>query len=325
MNVGFDYGFIQDRISGSIEYYISDTKDAILPVDLAPSTGNFGGNPYQNIGTIRNSGFEFALTYQNYDNELKYSFSTTLGTLKNEVVDLGRLGQLAGNITMTRPGYAIGTFYLRETDGIYQEEDATEAGKYGAYPGDVRYVDADDNGVINDDDRVMMGNPFPKADIGLNIRLEYKDFDFSMFFFSQIGHDIFSTSAHSMDRSDDRFNRREGYTPWTPENRSNTTPIAMMGEAGSRNFYLNQDRYLENGDYLKLKNLELGYSLPSNLVEKVGFEKLRLYFSGQNLFTITSYSGWDPEVVNGWILERGVDAGAFPNPRNISLGIQAKF
>lgn len=334
-NVGLDYGFLQNKIIGSVEYYISDTEDAILPVDLAPSTGNYGGNPYQNIGTIRNSGFEFAITYQNMDNEFKYAFTGTIGTLKNEVTDLGTLGQIAGNMTMTRPGYAIGTFFLRETNGIYQEEDAAEAAEFGAHPGDVRYIDqkniqdADGNwiadGEINDDDRVMMGNPFPTADIGFNARFEYKGFDLSMFFFSQIGHDIYNGSSWWMDRTDDRFNRPAGYTPWTPENKSNTTPIAMMGAEGSRNFYINQDRYLEDGDYLKLKNLEFGYTLPGAFMEKVGFEKLRIYFSGQNLFTLTNYSGWDPEVVNGWILERGVDWGSFPNPRTISFGVQAKF
>ena len=195
----------------------------------------------------------------------------------------------------------------------------------GAYPGDVRYVDADGNGAINDDDRVMMGNPFPKADLGFSARFEYKGFDLSMFFFSQLGHDIYNGSAWWMDRSDDRFNRPAGYSPWTPDNPSQTTPIAIMGSAGSRNFYINQDRYLEDGDYLKLKNLELGYTLPSELMSKAGFKKLRVYFSGQNLFTLTGYSGWDPEVVNTWILERGVDWGSFPNPRTISFGVQAKF
>ncbi len=324
-NIGIDFGFLQNRITGSAEYYISDTEDAILPVDLAPSSGNYGGNPFQNIGTIRNSGFEFAIGYKNHDNEFKYSLNATVGTLKNEVKDLGELGQIAGNLTMTRPGHAIGTFYLRETDGIFQIGEEAEAAMQGAYPGDVRFVDADDNGAINDDDRVMMGNPFPKADLGFSARFEYKGFDLSMFFFSQLGHDIFNGSAWWMDRSDDRFNRPAGYAPWTPENPSQTTPIAIMGSAGSRNFYINQDRYLEDGDYLKLKNLELGYTLPSSIMSKAGFKKLRVYFSGQNLFTLTGYSGWDPEVVNSWILERGVDWGAFPNPRTISFGVQAKF
>ena len=99
----------------------------------------------------------------------------------------------------------------------------------------------------------------------------------------------------------------------------------MYGAAGGRNYYGAQDRYLYKGDYLKLKNLEIGYTVPGQLMEKIGFKKLRVYFSGQNLFTLTNYPGYDPEVVNGWILERGVDWGAYPNPRTVSFGIQAKF
>jgi TonB-linked SusC/RagA family outer membrane protein len=324
-NFGVDFGFLQNRILGSVEYYIADTKDAILPIDLAPSTGNFGGNPYQNIGTIRNQGLEVALNYRNMDKKFKYSINATVGTLKNEVQDLGDQGQIAGNITMTRPGYAIGTFYLRQTDGIFQIGEEEEAAQQGAYPGDVRFIDANNDGVINDDDRVMMGNPFPKADIGLSANLEFMGFDMTLFFFSQIGHDIFSGAKHSLDLSDDRFNYPKGYSPWTPDNPSNTTPIAIMGEGGSRNFYLNQDRYLENGDYLKLKNFEFGYTIPEKASNKIKLDRIRIYFSAQNLFTITGYSGYDPEVFNPWILERGVDWGSFPNPRTISGGVQIKF
>ena len=324
-NVGVDFGLFGDKIFGSVEYYISDTRDAILPIDLAPSTGNFGGNPYQNIGTIRNSGFEMSLNYSERANEFKYSVNLNLGTLKNEVTDLGELGQIAGNMTMTRPGYAIGTFYLRETNGIFQIGEEEEASLQGAYPGDVRFIDADENGEINDDDRVMMGNPFPLVDIGFNVRLEYKGFDLSVFLFSQLGHDIYNGASWWMDRSDDRFNRVKGYSPWTPDNPSNTTPIAMMGQAGSRNFYINQDRYLEDGDYLKIKNLEIGYSFPKQLLTKIAIKSFRVYLSGQNLYTFTNYTGYDPEVVNGWILERGVDWGSFPNTRTLSFGVKAKF
>eukprot|EP01029_Cantina_marsupialis_P024356 TRINITY_DN6244_c0_g8_i1.p1 TRINITY_DN6244_c0_g8~~TRINITY_DN6244_c0_g8_i1.p1 ORF type:complete len:289 (-),score=15.85 TRINITY_DN6244_c0_g8_i1:348-1157(-) len=268
------------------------------------------------------------------DNEIKYRVNLNASSNKNEVLSLGNLGELAGNRTMTRPGYAIGTFYLRETDGIFQIGDEVEAALQGAAPGDVRYIDqwanrdgvmVEPDGVINDDDRVMMGNPFPKADIGLNLYVEYKGFDASVFLFSQLGHDIFWGQGEVMQRTDDYVNKLAGYTPWTPENKSNTTPIAMYGAAGGRNYYPSQDRYLHKGDYLKLKNLELGYTLPSQLMDKAGIKKLRVYFSAQNLLTITNYPGFDPEVVNGWVLERGVDWGAYPNPRTISVGLQVKF
>ena len=324
-NVGFDFALKNNQITGSAEYYVSNTDDAILPVDLPPSTGNFEGNPYQNIGTLKNSGFEFALGYREMGTALKYSFNFTLGTLKNEVEDLGDLGQISSNRTMTRPGYAIGTFFLRQTDGIFQIGEEEEAAKQGAYPGDIRFIDANSDGVINDDDRVMMGDPFPKVDLGLGAKFEYKGFDLSLFLFSQLGHEIFNGPLWQNDRSDDRFNKRAGYSPWTVDNPSNTTPIAIMGAEGSRNFYIDQDRYLEKGDYLKLKNLEIGYTLPLSILGKIGVDRLRIYFSGQNLFTISGYSGYDPEIVNPNILERGVDWGAFPNPRTISGGIHLKF
>lgn len=324
-NIGVDFGMLGNKLQGSLEVYRTDTRDAILPVDLAMSTGNYGGNPPQNIGDLRNSGIEMSLTYQNMDNDFKYRANLNVGSNKNEVISMGSLGQLAGNFTMTRPGYAIGTFYLRETNGIFQVGDESEASLQGAYPGDVNYVDQDGNDFIDNNDRVMMGNPFPTADIGVNLYAEYKGFDLSVFLFSQLGHDIYWGQGYTMDRTDDYMNHLADFEPWTPENKSNTTPIAMYGAAGGRNYYGSQDRYLYDGDYLKLKNVEFGYTLPASLLSRVGFSKLRVYFSGQNLFTITKYPGFDPEVVNGWVLERGVDWGSFPNPRTLSFGIQAKF
>ncbi|MCK5906839.1 MAG: TonB-dependent receptor [Flavobacteriales bacterium] len=322
-NIGIDYAFYNNRLQGSLEVYQTDTKDAILPVDIPLSVGNFGGNPNQNIGDIRNSGIELGINYRNMDNEFKYRIGLNASHNNNEVMDLGSLGELAGNMTMTRPGYAIGTFYLRETDGIWQVDEQAEAVQYGAAPGDVHYIDQNDDFLINDDDRIMMGNPFPKADIGLNFYTEYKGFDFSVFFFSQLGHDIYWGQGYVLNRTDDYMNHLAGMETWTPENKSNTTAIALYGSAGSKNNYGPQDRFLYDGDYVKLKNIELGFNIPNR--GKIGFEKLRVYVSAQNLFTITDYPGYDPEVVNGWILERGVDWGSFPNPRTISWGIQAKF
>lgn len=322
-NIGIDYAFYNNRLQGSLEVYQTDTRDAILPVDIPLSVGNFGGNPNQNIGDIRNRGIELAVNYSNMDNEFKYRIGLNASHNENEVLDLGSLGELAGNMTMTRPGYAIGTFYLRETDGIWQQDEQAEAVQYGAAPGDVHYIDQNDDFLINDDDRIMMGNPFPKADIGLNLYAEYKEFDFSAFFFSQLGHDVYWGQGYVTNRTDDYMNHPAGLETWTPENQSNTTPIALYGAAGSKNNYGPQDRFLYDGDYLKLKNLEVGFAIPN--VGNAGFNKVRVYLSAQNLFTLTNYPGYDPEVVNGWILERGVDWGAYPNPRTISFGVQAKF
>ena len=322
-NIGVDYAFFNNRLQGSLEVYQTDTRDAILPVDIPLSVGNYGGNPNQNIGDIRNSGIELGINYRNMDNEFKYGIGLNASHNKNEVMDLGSLGELAGNMTMTRPGYAIGTFFLRETDGIWQQDEQAEAVQYGAAPGDVHYIDQNGDFILNEEDRVMMGNPFPKADIGLNLYAEYKGFDASIFLFSQLGHDIYWGQGYVTSRTDDYMNHLAGLETWTPQNQSNTTPIAMFGSAGSKNNYGPQDRFLYDGDYLKLKNIEVGFNIPN--LEKTGFSKLRVYASAQNLLTLTNYPGYDPEVVNGWILERGVDWGAFPNPRTISLGLQAKF
>ncbi|MEN8248780.1 MAG: TonB-dependent receptor [Bacteroidota bacterium] len=325
-NIGIDFGMLSGRMQGSLEAYRKDTRDALLPVNIPISTGNFGGDPYQNVGDLRNTGVELSVTYQDEIlNDLNYRATLNVGANKNEVMNVGDLGQLSGNLTMTRPGYAVGTFFLRETDGIWQLGEEPDAILQGAYPGDVHFIDQNDDGSIDDDDRIMMGNPFPLADIGVNLFVEYMGFDLSIFLFSQLGHDIFWGQGYVMDRTDDYINHLADFEPWTPENQSNTTPIAMYGAAGGRNYYNSQDRYLYNGDFLKIKNLELGYTLPEDLTQKVGMKTLRVYFSGQNLLTLTKYPGYDPEVVNGWILERGVDWGAYPNPRVVSLGLKAKF
>lgn len=341
-NIALDLGLLKDKIFFTTEYYIADTRNALIPVDIPLSTGNFEGNPNANVGEFRNSGLEFALSYKKATGEFKYSATATFSSLKNEVISLkNNPNGIVSWLTKTEVGHSIGTFYLLETNGIFQSDDQVQAHtstvvqpdgsteevviQPGAQAGDVRYIDFNQDGIINDDDRQLMGNPFPKYEFGLHFSASYKNFDLNLLVYGVGGHKIFNVPRFWLERTDDDSNYPADFQPWTSENPSNSTPRAVFGAEGAQNNIQHTDRWLEDGDFVKLKNLELGYSLPKKWLKPAKIAKCRIYFSAQNLLTFTNYTGLDPEVVNLNILNRGIDDGSFPNVRTIAFGIQLGF
>lgn len=197
-----------------------------------------------------------------------------------------------------------------------------------ARPGDVKYVDNDGNGVINFDDRIVVGKALPDVEFGLNLNFGYKGFDMTAFFAGVTGNSIYNELKWLSQRYDDNANYLVGDVYWTGEGTSNLIPRPQHLDS-SLNPTKNSNRYVEKGDYLRLKNLQIGYSFPEEVISKLGLNKLRFYLTGQNLFTITDYSGYDPEVVgadgNGDYLNRGYDDGNFPSLRTGLLGVQIGF
>ncbi|WP_052732698.1 SusC/RagA family TonB-linked outer membrane protein [Hymenobacter terrenus] len=358
-NVGFDAGFLENRLTLSADYYVSQTTDALVAPSLPSILGNAGNNPYRNLGKLENKGFEFVLGYNDDRAKFRYGATANLTTLKNTVLDLGTVGGEAGSgsrnfftggprdITRTEVGYEVGSFYLYQFDGIYQTGDANIPA--GLAPGDVRYKDINSDGVIDDRDRAHVGNVFPKLQYGLNLNLGYGAFDLTAFFQGVQGNDIMNLGRFLTDNTADNSNYREDFSPWTPTNPSTTTPRAIKaggdnGAAAGNNARFNSTRWLENGSYLRLKNLQLGYTVPKTLLERTKYvASLRIVATAQNLFTVTDYTGYDPETVgsNGGYdpntgtvggnnaltnsLARGVDEGSYPNLRSFTLGIQAGF
>ncbi len=339
-NYGLDLALLENRFSLSADYYISRTTDLLAQVTLPGTLGNAGPVPYQNIGTAENRGFEFKVGYADDRKAFKYGATANLTTLRNKVLTLnagsaeGTAPQFVtggpGSITRTEAGYEVGSLYLYQFDGIYQTGDANIPA--GLQAGDVRYKDVNGDGVINDKDRVHVGRVFPKIQYGLNLTASYGGFDLAAFFQGVQGNDVFNEGKYWLERTDDNNNHRADFSPWTPTNPSTTTPRAII--AGGPNGDTapgNNDRYattrwLESGSYLRLKNVQLGYSLPTDLLQRSKYiNSLRIFLTGQNVFTVTNYTGYDPETVGQGTLARSVDTGSYPNLRSFTLGVQAGF
>ncbi len=334
-NYGLDLGFLDNRLTVSADYYISETRNANVNPQIPLLSGNAGGDPFQQIGRIQNKGFELLVGYNETKSPFRYGITGNLTTINNKVLELGTSGGNANffnagpdAVTRTEVGYEVGSFYLYQFDGIFQTGDNIAASAQPtAVPGDIRYKDVNNDGKITDLDRAHVGRVFPKLQYGLNLTAGYGAFDLAAFFQGVSGNDVYNAGAYWLGRFDDPTNYRADLAPWTPTNPSNTTP--RLAQQGGPNTFANSTRFLEKGSYLRLKNLQIGFTVPKTLVEKTkGLSSLRLYVTSQNLFTATKYSGYDPETVGGLdgsLLTRGVDEGGYPNPRTFTVGAQLGF
>jgi TonB-linked SusC/RagA family outer membrane protein len=350
-NLGFDLGLFDDRLTLSADYYISKTKDALVNPLIPLYLGNFGGNPFINLGELENRGFEFVLGYNENRGDFRYGVTANLTTIQNKVLALATEGQIItggphGGITRTEVGQPVGSFYLLQTDGIFQTPEEVNAHNFTgadgstrliqpyAKPGDVRYRDVNNDGEITDRDRSYVGSPIPKVQYGLNLTSGYRNFDLALFFQGVAGNKVWNGPRFWTDRMDDVGNFRSDLNPWTGPGSSNTTPRPLISGspnadnavAAAQNARADSDRWLESGSYLRLKNIQLGYTLPAGVLGNVKWlGSLRVYVTGQNVFTITSYTGLDPETVGSGFFARGVDDGSYPNLRTFTGGIQLGF
>jgi TonB-linked SusC/RagA family outer membrane protein len=347
-NFGFDLGVLQDRLTLSAEYYVSRSGGILLRAPLPWSLGlgeNPDNAPYVNAGTMRNTGFELGLTHRAGSSSgtgFRLNSSATLTTARNKVLSLGNGGQPLFDETgaaRTAVGSSVGTFYLVRTAGIFQSAAEVTAHtttvngtvrviQPTAQPGDVRFVDANGDGQINDDDRVEMGNGTPKYSGGLFFDGGYSAFDFQLNMRGAGGFKIFNVARYWTDRTDDPSNYRKGFAPWTPTNNSRTTPRAIA--AGNANTRFLSDRWLEDGNYWRIQNVAIGYALPASFTSRLGASadmRSRVFVNIQNLHTFTKFSNWDPETLGyGNPLGRGVDDGRiYPNVRTFSFGLELKL
>ena len=262
-------------------------------------------------------------------NDLNYSFGINGSYNINKMTKIN--SQLAGAewsvfpvITKTTEGDPIAYFYGFKTDGLFQNQAEVfqHIGSTGAVlqpkavAGDVRFIDVNNDGVLNDDDRTKIGSPTPDFTLGINGSVEYKNFDFSFLLTGAYGHEIFNGTQ----RIDLRYTNQTATVldRWTGEGTSNEVPRAAWTDV-NRNYRIS-DMYVENGSYLKVKNVQLGYNIPQNLLSIVGIESWRVYVSGENLYTFTDYSGVDPEIGARSALDLGIDRGVYPQSRNIRFG-----
>ncbi len=337
-DIGLDMAFFDDRLTVITDYYWRFTDNMLIPVPLPPSVGS-ASPPFVNAGKVLNRGLECEIFWREKVNDFKYEIRGNFATLYNEVLSLsnGRpiaAGRIDNGVfaTLTEEGYPIGSFFMYEMEGIFQNELDIFTHAYqgpNIKPGDVMFKDQNGDGVINEKDRVHVGSPIPKLTYGFTANLSWKKFDLSFFFQGVYGNKIYMQINHDIEGFYRGFNVTKRYydNHWTGEGSTNEYPRASW--IGAANNKKASTRFLEPGSYFRLKNLTLGYTF--DFKEKAGNGRLRVYFSVQNLFTITKYPGLDPEMyesnnlrgenVKNADLAAGIDWGTYPIPRIYTIGI----
>jgi len=365
-NIGLDFAFLNDW-DITLDYFVKNTKDLLLVQQIRPTAGFT--SVYTNYGEIQNKGFEFAVGYhKQLSKDFSFNARLTGSTISNKVKKMGdpiyseatggnnadaasgfdgsQVGAVDGNGHWARhsicmEGEAVGSFYGFLTDGLIKDEaDLAEYSKLvddyskanNEHPlaiGDVKFRDVNNDGKIDDDDRVILGNGFPTLNYGLNLGATYKDWDFSIYMYGVLGQDILSYSAmklSSMTQLDDQTTPNILKSAYNEafRNGSGTLPRLSIGDY-SRNTRVS-DLWVKNGDFLRISNIQVGYTLPKDLCNKLSVQKARVYVGVSNLLTISGYNKYgDPEVGTGSILFQGLDTGRYPMPRTFMAGLNVTF
>jgi len=341
-NFGLDFGFFENKLQATFDYYIKNTKGLLEKIAIPGHVGNEG--PISNVGSIRNSGFEWALSWRELKGGFNYSLALNGAVNKNEITSIGNSEKvivgaswaLAGPVTRSEEGLPIAFFYGYKTDGIFQNQAEVfqhinrdgELLQENAVPGDVRFVDFNGDGVIDDNDKTQIGNPTPDLTFGFTASVERKGFDVSVFVQGGYGNEIFNGTQ----RRDLRFTN--GTTAlldrWNGEGTSNTAPRYTWIDRNNNNRV--SDLYIEDGSFVRVKNAQIGYNFNPQFLGKMNAQAWRIYISAENLFTFTKYTGVDPEIgalVNGdneiESFNIGIDRGAYPPARTFRVGTSITF
>jgi TonB-dependent starch-binding outer membrane protein SusC len=337
-SIGIDGSFFNGHLTTNLEYFNNNVRDLLLNAPTQLSNGNqydWGTSQWVNFGSLNNSGWEVSLNYNNKSGEFTYSAGVNVSHAISKVTQLYGLNSFIdgqgntyreyerfGTTNRTYLNEPVGAFYGYEVAGIFQDQNDVLAwtNKSGAplqtnvRPGDFKYVDTNNDGKINGDDRKTLGNPFPQIMLGFNLQLAYKNFDFNADFYGSFGHKIFNTTKRYLLLGDYASNVEAGSINkvWTLENPSTVNPRPGSTTLGSSSYYI------EDGSFLRARVLTIGYTVPVKLLK--GIKKIRVYAGAQNLFTITNYSGVNPEVQSYDQLQNGIDRAQYPVPRIYSFG-----
>lgn len=327
-NIGVDLGVLEDRLNLTLDYFVKNTSDILLPISLPSIVGNVSPT-IVNAGAVSNKGFEVDLGFKNRSSLFNYRINANAATVRNNVEKLHpNLPNIVGDVTRTAVGQPLSSFYGYVMEGIYQNQAEINAQLFGApspgtKPGDIRFKDLNGDGIINDNDRTFIGNPIPRLSYGLNLSADSRGFDLSVFFQGVRGVDKYNDAKQITDYDSRPFNHSVAVLgAWKGEGTSNSIPRTTFNDNGSSR---KSSIFVEDASYFRLKNVELGYSLGalrsvSKLgLSKLGVENVRVYVSGQNLFTRTRYTGLDPESTD--ILDRGT----YPQSRAFLFGTNASF
>jgi len=325
-NVGIDFTALNGRLYGNIDGFIRNTKDMLMYVS-PPAHVGYRHAIVANAGNTRNQGIEVSLEYRDRAGDFDYSVSGNISFIKNELTKLNNGEKIwsYGNIVLNDEGYGINTFWGYKYDGVFKSQDEidTYVNDKGekiqplAQPGDARYKDVNGDGVFDENDKTDIGNPFPWMTYGLNASLAYKGFDLQLFFQGAHGNEIYNAVRLKTEgKGDESTLSTDMRDVWTTSNPDGNIPNPFGNSINSDP----SSRFVESGSYLRLKNIQLGYTIPNRLLKNVGINSLRVYVAATNLFTITDYSGYDPEIGGA-----GVDYGNYPQARTYTIGAKLNF
>lgn len=338
-DVGADLRLFNEKVELTADYFIDTRANLLIPnipiSGIIGTNGPGGQNPTLNAGKVENKGLELALTYSDkIGDDFSFRASYNVTFLKNTVLDVnngtgifegGSFGVGQPAITRMEKGQPLGYFYGYKTDGVFQNQAEVDAhpSQTGlgapAQPGDIRYVDTNGDGQLTAADRTKVGNPIPDATMGFNLQLNYKGFDLVAYAFASLGNDMvrnYERTSTDVNRSNYILDR------WHGEGTSNTVPRVTTG-ATTNNIF--SDYFVEDASYLRIQNVQIGYTINENFTKKAGITKLRLYAGVNNLYTFTKYRGFDPGASNNAPLSSGIDFGFYPVPRTYLVGLNLNF
>lgn len=337
-NIGVDLGFFKNKLTVTADYYVTNKENMLFSVTLPGSAGVVGysdaDNVVLNIGNMTNKGLEIAANYKHRIGNNSLTFAATFTRNRNQItkmapgvtrVNSGSGFLLQSPVTVLEVGREVGAFYLHQTQGTIKNDQELAAYRLivpSAELGDLKYTDQNLDGAITDADRVYSGSGLPDFEYGFNLGWKYKGFDFGMNWYGTVGAEIMNgnkADAYGRERHTDLVNM------WTPDNPTSNIPFHRDRSLRHPNFNGNTDLWLEDGDYLRLKLVSLGYTFPKDVSEKIGLANLRVFLTGQNLLTITDYTGFDPEVNGGNVVRRGLDVSRYPVASLYSLGVKVDF
>jgi TonB-linked SusC/RagA family outer membrane protein len=328
-NIGFEFGFFDEKLTGEFDYYTRKTNDILVGVPIPNYVGS-ANNPVINAASVKNSGVDITLNWRDQKGEFSYNFGIVASTVNNEVLDIGDGNEaifggavgISGFLgSRTIIGESIGHYYGYKTAGVFQNEaDLSSIPKRGPeVAGDLIFEDSNGDGVVNSNDRVILGSPIPDLVFGFNLGFDYKGFDLRADFNGTVGNEIYNAKKQT------RFNTYNFETSyldrWTGPGTSNSEPRVTNG---GHNYEVS-DRFVEDGSFLRLRNIQVGYNFSEVALSKIKVQNFRVFLSGTNVITWTKYSGYTPEIGGGSVLGTGYDGGLYPLARTFNVGISASF
>ena len=332
-DVGLEFGLLNNKLSGELDYYRRVTDDILVELSTPGHLGNgLGQRIRYNAASVLNSGIEMMLSYREVKENFSYNIRILGSTVNNEVLEVGGnsgidstlVGGYLGNgqpVTLSRVGLPIGAFYGYETDGIFQTAEELESYPHlsQAEVGDLRFVDTNGDGNLDGNDRTYIGSPVPDLIYGFSFGMESRGIDFSIDLQGVIGNKIFN--GKEVVRPDPYNFEAHVMERWTGEGTSNTEPKPSFGGYN----YLPSDRFIQSGSFLRLRNITLGYTLPETLTNRISAHRARVYVKGSNIYTLTRFTGYTPEIGSNDVLSNGIDNGIYPVTAVYSLGLNLTF